>query len=407
MKVLQINAVNMVASTGQNVAELSDFLIKCGHTSVVAYSNGPSLRPQNEYRIGSKFDTKLHGLLSRITGKQGYFSKSATRRLLSFIGNFNPDVVVLHNLHANYINLPMLLKFLAKKDIATVVVLHDCWFYTGKCCHYTVEGCLKWQDSCGNCPSLKKHNISWFFDKTTKMLKDKSDHFSSIPRLAVVGVSDWITNEAKKSTVFNNVKFFKRIYNWIDTDTFSSCSADELKEKLSLADKKVILSVAYGWTADKGLNTILEMSKKLTEDEKILLVGDICEDVTLNDNIVHIPTTDSPKKLAQYYSIADVFIQPSLEETFGKVTAEALACGVPVVCFNSTTTPELVSDECGIVLNTFAADSMLSAARRIISEGKGFYSDKCRQSALRLFSKEKNTKEYISVFEELINGRDN
>lgn len=407
MKIIQINAVNGTSSTGRTSYEMSSFLNMNGHHCVTAYSIGQKTKPEYEYKIGNRVDVRFHGLMSRISGKQGYFSRGATKKLLKFMDEYKPDVAVLRNLHGNYIKLPMLLEYLAVNDIATVVVLHDCWFYTGKCCHYTVQGCYNWQNVCEKCPQLKKHNVSWFFDRTRKMQADKIKLFSSIPRLAVVGVSDWITKEAKKSSVFKNVDIFKRIYNWVDTDEFCVDLAAELKDKLSLNDKKVILSVAYGWSADKGLNTILEMSKKLNQDEKILLVGDISENISLNDNIVHVPTMHSSKEIAQYYSIADVFIQPSLEETFGKVTAEALACGLPVVCFNSTTTPELVSDECGIVLNTFDADSMLSAARRIISKGKETYSNKCRQSALKLFSKDTNIKEYISVFEELINGRDN
>lgn len=155
MKVLQINAVNKIASTGRTMQEMSDFLIEKGDKSLVAYSKGVSVNPQNEFVIGNNIDVKIHGLLSRICGKQGYFSHVATRKLLCCMDSYKPDVVVLRNLHGNYLHLSMLLKYLAEKDIATVVVLHDCWFYTGKCCHYTVDGCYKWQSGCGNCPSLK------------------------------------------------------------------------------------------------------------------------------------------------------------------------------------------------------------------------------------------------------------
>ena len=204
-----------------------------------------------------------------------------------------PDIVVLHNLHGNFINLPLLLKYLAKHDIATVAVLHDCWFYTGKCCHYVVQNCFKWKETCNNCPSLKKHNPSWFFDRTTKMHADKVKLFNSIPRLAVVGVSDWIVNEAKQSPVFANAKNIKRIYNWVDTEVFSPVNFDDLKSSLGLVDKKVILSVAYGWSKDKGLDIITQISKDLNSDEKIVLVGDINEDVSINENIIHISTTIS------------------------------------------------------------------------------------------------------------------
>lgn len=402
MNILQINAVNDNYSTGRTTKEMSDFLLKNGHNSVVAYSKGPSVDPEHEYCIGSNFDTKIHGFMSRLTGKQGYFSRGATKKLLKFMHEYKPDVVVLRNLHGNYINLPILLKYLAKNDIATVIVLHDCWFYTGKCCHYTVQGCFKWQVACGGCPQLKNHNKSWFFDRTKKLLADKKKLFGAIPRLAVVGVSDWLTNEAKKAPVFENAKIITRIYNWIDTEKFSPKDTDELRAKLGLEDKKVILSVASGWSKEKGLDTVLELSEKLNDDERIVIVGNLPSYVSLNDKISHISATHSVDELAELYSMADVFLQPSLEETFGKVTAEALACGTPIVCFNSTTTPELVSDECGIVLDDFDADNMLLAAREMINNGKENYSFNCRKSALDLFSKHDNVTEYITVFQNLI-----
>lgn len=401
MKVLQINAVNKLSSTGRNVYELSEYLNNNGNSCVVAFSKGPSVTPENEFKIGNRIDVKIHGLLSRILGKQGYFSKNATRKLLKFMTKYKPDAVVLNNLHGNYINLPMLLRYLSKKNIATIAVLHDCWFYTGRCCHYTTDNCYKWQEKCKDCPSLKKYNVSWFFDRTSKMQKDKIELFGSIPRLAVVGVSEWITNEAIKSPVFKNAKEFKRIYNWIDTNTFKPCDTKKEREKFGLKDKKVILSVANGWNKEKGLNTILELSYKLSADERIMLVGNIPEYIELNEKIIHIPTTNSIQELVVYYSMADVFLQPSLEETFGKVTAEALSCGTPVVCFNSTANPELVGDGCGAAIDVGNTSALLKEIRNIMSLGKEMFSNKCRSFAEQNFSITTSLDGYLSLIEKM------
>lgn len=400
MKVLQINAVNAIASTGRNASELSEYLIKNGHGCVIAYSKGPSVNPEYEYKIGSNLDKKLHGLLSRITGMQGYFSRSATKKLLQFMKNYNPDVVVLNNLHGNYINLPLMLRYLAQNDISTVAVLHDCWFYTGKCCHYTAQGCLKWREICGKCPQLNKYNKSWFFDRTTKLHKDKIELFGNIPRLAVVGVSDWILNEAKKAPVFKNAKVFKRIYNWIDTDVLYPRNNDNLRNELGLEDKKVILSVANIWSKEKGLDTAIQLASQLNANEQYILVGNVGE-VKLPQNIIHIPATNSVEELAHYYSLADVFVQPSLEETFGKVSAEALACGTPVVCFNSTANPELVEDGCGYIMDNGDMDNMISKIRLVLGKGKEHYSNNCRNFATQNFEKKTSLKEYSNLFENM------
>lgn len=402
MKIIQINAVNKIASTGRTSFEMSSFLSDAGHSCITAYSQGQPIKPDIEYKIGSRLDAKIHGLFSRIFGKQGYFSYASTRKLCRFMDEYKPDIVVLRNLHANYINLPILLKYLAKRDIATVAVLHDCWFYTGKCCHYTVQGCYKWKEKCGNCPQLKKHNKSWLFDRTRAMLKNKKKLFGLIPRLAVVGVSDWIVNEAKQAPVFQNAKILRKIYNWVDTETFSyKSNTQEIKARLGLENKKIILCIANIWNRDKGLDTVSQIAQKLSDDEKLVLVGKI-GNYEIDENILHIEWTDSAEELAEYYSMADVFVQPSLEETFGKVTAESLSCGTPVVCFNSTTTPELVNEKCGIVVDSFDTDSMLNAIREVLEKGKDSYFEECRKTATGRFSKEKSLTEYAKLFEEVL-----
>lgn len=399
MRILQINAVNQIGSTGRNVSETADFLQREGHTCAVAYSVGPTVRSEIEFHLGSAVDTKLHGLLSRVSGKQGYFSKRATRKLLSFTDKFAPDVVVLHNLHANYIHLPMLLGYLAEKDIVTVAVLHDCWFYTGKCCHYTVVGCIKWQERCGNCPALKKYNISWFFDKTAEMLADKKALFGAIPRLGVVGVSDWLTKEAQKAPVFQNAKVIQRIYNWVDTDLFIPQDTTALRAQMGLQNKQVLLCLASGWSKAKGLDTVLRLAERLTKEQILLLVGNAPQEQLTDPQIRHIPATNDTKELAALYSMADVFVQPSLEETFGKVTAEALSCGTPVVCFDSTANPELVGEGCGTVVPVGDVQAMNNAIQQILKQGKEAFSPNCRNYAVEHFQKGRNLKEYLNLFE--------
>lgn len=401
MKVLQINAVSGISSTGRTCIELAQFLDKCGYDSYIAYSDGPVY--DKGFRIGNPFEIKLHGLLSRVFGLQAYFSVKGTLKLLKYMDALKPDVVHLRNLHGNYINLRLLLSYLAKRDVPTVITLHDCWFYTGKCCHYTVQCCSKWQTECFNCPRIHKDNPSWIFDCTRKMFRDKKNWLSKIPRLAVVGVSDWITEEAKKSFL-KTARLVTRIYNWIDTDAFAPSADNGLRNQLGLKNKFIILGIASGWTSAKGLDKFTGLSRLIGQDMAIVLIGGLKDNVELPENIYHISEIQDVRELARFYSMADVFLNLSLEETFGKTTAEALACGTPAIVFNSTANPELVGKDCGFVVAKGDIDELYKKIVTIKSNGKDAYSKKCILYSRNRFSKEDRIRDYIEIYKLIIKG---
>lgn len=398
MKILQINAISDSGSTGRTCQEMNKAFRAMGHDAVVAFSVGVVTDHSQEYKIGNHLGQQLHALFSRITGLQGYYSYGGTKKLLKFMDEYHPDVVILRNLHANYIHVPMLLKYLAKKDIPTVAVLHDCWLYTGKCCHYTVAGCYRWQEGCGKCPAKKKYNISWFFDRSAKMLRDKKRLFQKIPRLAVVAVSQWGLREARKAPVLENAVKMQQIYNWIDTEKFAPGDGSAIRQELGIRDEKVVLSITNAWSESKGLNTVLSVAKQLRENEKYIVVGSLPANTVLPDNVIVMPRTDDIEHLVQLYSMADVFLQTSLEETFGKVAAEALSCGTPVVCFDSTANPELVGSGCGAVVPAGNVAAMVSEMRKILEQGKQSYTDACRTFALKKFSMETIFQQYLQLF---------
>jgi glycosyltransferase involved in cell wall biosynthesis len=399
MKILQINAVNSYGSTGRTTFEMAEYLKKNGYGSYVAYSVGTPY--ENGHKIGTNLETKFHALGSRIIGKQGYFSWNGTKSLIRYIKEIKPDIVHLRNLHGNFINLNLLIEFLSNNDIATVITLHDCWFYTGKCTHYTVDGCFKWQSGCGNCPRLKKDNPSWFFDQTNKMYRDKKKWFESIPRLAVVGVSDWITNEAKKSFLAT-AHTITRIYNWVDLGIFNPRDTKELRARYNLENKFIILGVASGWSNSKGLDKFIKLSGMLEKNEQIVLVGRINPDIELPSNILVISRTESTTELAEYYSMADVFVNLSLQESFGKVTAEALACGTPIIVLNSTANPELVGDGCGYVIDNSEIADLIKLLKVIKANGKASYTNSCITYAKINFSKDDRILDYLKLYKKLI-----
>lgn len=409
VKILQINAVYKKGSTGRTTEELHNILIKQGYLSYVAC---PIIDEagKNFYRIGNVFDHKLHAVLSRILGYQGGYSYISTIKLLSWIDKIRPDIIHLRNLHSNYINLSLLLKYIAKKDIPVVITLHDCWFYTGGCFHYTSNKCFKWKKECGNCHYLRSASPSFFFDRSNRMLKDKEKLFMNIKYLAIVGVSDWITGEAEQSILQrrNQEPMITRIYNWIPQEIFKPEKVDVLKDRLKIKDKFVVLGVAARWSEPKGLNIVMKVSERLKKDIVIVLVGDMPEGISLPQNIISVGKIQDSTLLAQYYAMADVFLNLSREESFGKVSAESVSCGTPVIAYASTANPEIVGEGCGIIIKTFpGVEEILGALECIKDKGKKFYFDKCVEFAQKNFNIRDNIRMYLKVYRTLLKEKEN
>ncbi len=399
MKIVQINTVYNVASTGRTTAELHKALVEAGHDSYVVYSQIGVDVPKTSFCMGNKLDRKVHGLLSRIFGKQAYFSVNSTKQMLKYLDEVKPDVVHLRNLHGNYINLPMVLKYLAKNDIATVITLHDFWFITGNCVYFNLENCDKWQTQCGNCPNINNGNPSWFFDRTKEMHQDKIKLFGDIPRLAITGVSKWVADEAKKSPIAEKA-LVKHIYNWIDFDKFYPRDVEELKKQENPHNKFTVLSAAMIWDPKKGLNNYIALAKQ-KKDYNFILIGNIPSGIELPSNMKYVGVVSSIDKLAEYYSMADAFVTFSTAETFGKVSAEAMACGTPVVCHNATACPEILGDGCGYAVEIGDLQGFCDALDEIHKNGKEYYSSKCVEHTRLTFEKTKLTDEYIKLYSQL------
>ncbi len=400
MKVIQINAVYGFSSTGRTTLELHKYMLNLQIESYVFCAK--ALKQENGVRlIGGKMDHLLHSLGSHLFGLQGYFSRMATATLLRQLKTIEPDIVILRNLHNNYINVPLLLRFLGRNNIATIVVLHDVWPFTGLCCYYTEDKCFKWQNHCHNCPIIHKYNNSWFFDRSSKIFYDKLHLFQEISRLAIVGVSDWVSNEAKKSPIFSKAKSISRIYNWIDHSVFKPKDISSLKCKMGLSEHSfVVLGIAQKWTPRKGFIQYLELAKNCN-NITVVLVGLIENNIEFPSNLIIIPPTNSADELADFYSLADVYLNFSNQETFGKVTAEALSCGTPVIVYNSTANPELCGDGCGFVIENRSWTDAVPFIMKIKAEGKKQYSERCVSFAKKNFSKEKNIEQYINLFHRL------
>ncbi len=334
-----------------------------GIVCYTACPDGRSMRrnvPQDHIFIGSRPGRNLHLVLSGITGLNGCFSLMDTWRFLRKLDEIGPEIVHLHNLHNGYINLPMLFHWLKKRKVRIVWTLHDCWAFTGKCPYYDAIGCWKWKSGCHHCPQLSQYPQS-LADITAHMWRWKRNWFVGLDDLTIVTPSDWLASQVKAS--FLGKYPVCVIPNGIDCEVFCKRESD-LRKRYQLEQKRVILGVAGVWDETKGLNTFCALAPRLKPDEKIVLLGLTPEQQRrIPEGILALGWTQSQEELAQWYSVADVYVNTSIQETMGMTTVEAAACGTPVVVMDATASPETAKIFHGSVVSPGDLDGLLRAIR--------------------------------------------
>ena len=393
MRILEINTVNF-GSTGHIMLRIADLARSEGHEAVCSFyarRNKPA-DPDTIY-IGNKISHNLHKKFSKYTGYNGRLSVISTWNFLRKVRKFDPDIIHIHNLHDRFINVPMLFKFIKKNNIKVIWTLHDCWSFTGQCVHFTIAGCDKWKTGCHDCPQIHVYPAS-NVDRTKKMWELKKQWFTGVKDMTIVTPSVWLSNLVKESYLKDYP--VKVINNGIDLGVFKPTESD-FRAKNNLEGKFIILGAASIWEKRKGIDVFIELAKRLDDRFKIVLVGTNDEDdKILPDNIISIHRTSNQKELAEIYSSADLFFNPTREENYPTVNMESIACGTPVMTFKTGGSPEIIDDKTGVVVE----DNIDAIEQKIISiyetrlfkpedlaeRAKGFSADDKFAQYLRLFA---------------------
>ncbi|MCR4565941.1 MAG: glycosyltransferase, partial [Bacteroidales bacterium] len=274
-------------------------------------------------------------------------SKCGTKGLVRWLQKIGPDVVHLHNLHINYLNYRILFDYLIMHHIPVVFTLHDCFSFTGLCSHYTVNQCHQWERECGPCPYFHSTTAeSLLFDHSKRMFLEKKAYYSQLSSVAVVAVSQWLQKEAERSILAGPGHSITSIYNWVDVDLFKPASKEEIdafRRKYQLDENtKYLLSVSQLWEKNQSrFKDAVQLAAALPNDYKLILVGHLAKGSNLPASIIHIPYISGVAHLAVAYSSAEAYVHLSIEDSFGKVIAEAMACGTVPVVFNSTACAEI------------------------------------------------------------------
>lgn len=401
--VLQINTTLNFGSTGRIAEQIALLAQKDGWNCYIAhgarYVNHSQIK---SIQIGTKLGNILHAAIGEFFGIHGFGSTIATWWFLRKIKRMKPDIIHLHNIHGYYINIRLLFNFLAKEKIPVVWTLHDCWSFTGHCTHFENEGCYKWITECARCPLLMAQYKSRIVDRSKKNYFIKKSLYDKIDNMTIVPVSNWLGELVTQSILKRHR--VQIIRNGIDLSLFSP-SSSEIKDKLNIGrNQKMILGVV-----SSGFKGKLEFAK-LSENKqyKIVIVGVKKEWMAdIPSSIICISRTNNQKELAEYYSTADVFVNPTYDDTFPTTNLEALACGTPVVTYQSGGSPETIDKDTGIAVKRRDFLALTNAIEEILRLSKEEYSESCRKRAEKLFNKDERFQDYVTLYQRILDEQTN
>lgn len=400
MKILQINSVCGIRSTGRIATDIHALLKDAGHESVIAYGQLEAKNCDRTIKIGDKKDLYLHGVKSRLLDRHGFGSEKATEDFLSQVDEYKPDLIHLHNIHGYYLNVEKLFDYIKKHEIPVVWTLHDCWSFTGHCAYFDFVKCDKWKTQCHSCPQKKTYPASMLLDQSARNFRDKKRIFSGVKNMSFVTPSIWLKDLLKDSYMSGYNAHV--INNGLDLETFRPVESD-FRKKNGIEGKFMMLMVSSEWTRRKGLEFVLRLNETLMEDEKIVLVG-LTEELKakLPESIIRITKTDNIQELAEIYATADVLLNPTLEDNFPTTNLEALACGTPVITFDTGGSPEAVDVNTGIVIEQGNVEELRGAVEEIKSKGKAFYSHEARTRAVEKFNRLDRYQDYIDLYDRIL-----
>lgn len=398
MKVAQINAYNF-GSTGKIMLGIAEVSKENGIDAFTFSSSRKAISGKmGHYCFDSKFDYMVHMIGAIFLGFETDFSYFATKRLIKRLDQIKPDIIHLHNTHGYYLNHPLFFKYIKKNKIKTIWTLHDCWSFTGRCPHFILTGCDRWKTGCKACVYDKKmYPASYFFDRSKSEYQKKKKMFTGIENMTLVTPSAWLSELVKES--YMKEYPVKVINNGINLDLFRPYESD-FKKRYGIEDKKVILGVSMNWGERKGFDVMCELAKRLGDEYAVVLVGTIQPDAgEVPDDIIHISRTSNQKELAEIYSAADVFANPTREDNFPTVNMEALACGTPIVTFKTGGSPEIIDETCGSVVNVNDIDGFEKEIRRVC-EVRPFSKENCIKRATN-FDMNNKFLEYVKLYKEV------
>lgn len=398
LKVLQINTVCGSGSVGRITVDIVHALEEAGDEGMIAFGRRQAPEGVKTWKFGTNLDMGVHVLHTFFKGEHGFASSKQTARLIEKIKEYDPDIIHLHNIHGFYLDVEQLFRYLKTSGKPVVWTLHDCWSFTGHCAHFDYIGCMKWKTGCGSCPQYKNvYPYALFKDNSAGNYKRKKRSFTGVPDLTVVTPSRWLAGYVRESYLGEYP--VQVIPNGIALDRFRPVDGG-LRKRLGFENKYILLGVASMWEERKGYAYFEQLADRLDDSYQIILIGLSKRKLkTLHPRIHGVMRTNSMEELAEYYSMADAYVNTTLEDTFPTTNLEALACGTPVITFATGGSVESVDASCGKIVPKGDIEALIQAIEEL--RGEPDKKEACLRRAAG-YDKDDRFQDYLKLYRSLL-----
>lgn len=325
-----------------------------------------------------------------------------SRKIVEKINALKPDIVHLHWINEGFLKIDDLVKIKAP----IVWSMHDNWPFTGGC--HIKWDCENYLKSCGSCPHLGSKGPN---DLSKTIFKKKLKAYNNITNLTVVGLSKWITECAKSSALFST-KRVVNLPNLINPNDFFPIDKQLARSILKLPqDKKLVLFGAMSALSDlnKGFNELSAALKQINSNSCELVVFGSSKPKISHDfkqSTHYLGKLNDDISLRLVYSAADVMVVPSRQENLSNAIMESLACGTPVVAFNTGGNADLINHEQnGYLAQPFdIKDLAKGIEQQLLESADSKKYQKISDDTYTRFSVSTVTSKYIDFYKSIINN---
>lgn len=401
--VVVVSGNNDLTYSISKIAEgLTDYLLAHGYEAFGGYARN-SLPRANSFLFGGKVASWWHHLLFRFTGLDGSYSRMATKRLLREMERRKVDTVYLMMAHSWFINETMFFDYIKRKHLGLVYVMLDEYCYLGKC-HFS-QGCTAYLQECRSCPQVKKYPQSFSKQSGHKIYLRKKANYAGLERSVFVG-PQMTLDRACKSPLLEGKKM-RLADESIDVSVYRPRDTKRLREELGISAEKIVcmcVAVYDGAHHErKGVPYYIELARRFENDERYVFVQvAYVADYPggLPKNYIPIGFVRDKEKVAEYLSLGDLFIFPSLADTMPNTCIEALACGTPLLCWRIYGNETMAPEELGTFVTPKSLDEMESVVRNLQPKTQEMI-DKCRAYAVERYDNQRYFEKLVAYGEEL------